>query len=79
MTRYKDTPQYRLPNGRLRQRLPPVRYEIEPQTLELLGCFVPKGYANETQPNPRGENLTKILFLSLWIAYDKYILVGLGV
>jgi hypothetical protein len=30
-------------------------------------------------PHLRGENLTKSLFLSLWIAYDEYILVGLGV
>jgi hypothetical protein len=34
-TGYKDAPQERLPNGRLRQRLPPVRYSIQPQTLEL--------------------------------------------
>jgi hypothetical protein len=42
--RYRDAPQWRLPNGRLRQRLPPVRYANEPQTLELLGVNV------KTQP-----------------------------
>jgi hypothetical protein len=41
-----------LPNS---DRLPPVRYANEPQTLRLLGCFVPKGYANETQLNLQGE------------------------
>ncbi|WP_373541423.1 hypothetical protein [Chamaesiphon sp.] len=37
LTRYEDVSQQRLPNGRLRQRLPPVRYANEPQTLGLLG------------------------------------------
>jgi hypothetical protein len=45
-------------------RLPAVRYAIavadgkpfEPQTLGLLGCFVPKGYANaDFNPNYAGE------------------------
>jgi hypothetical protein len=36
LTGYENAPKWRLPNGRLRQRLPPVRYANEPQTLGLL-------------------------------------------
>ncbi|WP_309738081.1 hypothetical protein [Chamaesiphon sp. OTE_20_metabat_361] len=28
-----------------------------PSTLEMLGCFVPKGYANAAQPNLRQKDL----------------------
>jgi hypothetical protein len=50
LTGYEDALQWRLPNGRLRQRLPPVRYANEPQTLGLL--------SSEAQPNLRRRNIT---------------------